>query len=268
MGTDAKIKIFDYNKYQSSMVPMVLDYLKKGQVPDGGVDEDGETPTCTSIPPVDLAKYCHFLSNDLGWEGEKCSISESENRDESDNELGPWDGWSDRLCISSDCPEQTKCLFHKSGRPDLAEEVFHQFFNYLLTGAAIGEGQFVGRNYSALCYSELLLRLKKRSKKLISRLLRHLQNRGRVVGCHWFYCGTEGIHGWLTPEETTDLYNELSALNLPTYEPTFEAMESFRQDSSYEPPEGFSFKQLSLSYVRTVCSIAMKEGKGVIWEND
>ena len=35
----------------------------------------------------------------------------------------------------------------------------------------------------------------------------------------------------------------------------------------YEHPSA-SFEELSLSYVRTVCSLAARDGKGVLWGND
>ena len=37
--------------------------------------------------------------------------------------------------------------------------------------------------------------------------------------------------------------------------------------SVYEHPT-VSFKELSLSYIRTVCSLAAREGKGVLWGNN
>ena len=37
--------------------------------------------------------------------------------------------------------------------------------------------------------------------------------------------------------------------------------------SAYEHPE-CSFERLRLSYVRTVCQLAAREGKGVLWGND
>ncbi len=74
----------------------------------------------------------------------------------------------------------------------------------------------------------------------------------------------------------------LFALPLPDYDQTFAAMGNFRgvhnllADYSWAPPfygatyehPTASFEELSLSFVRTVCLLASRDGKGVLWGND
>jgi hypothetical protein len=61
----------------------------------------------------------------------------------------------------------------------------------------------------------------------VHQLLERLGRRAFVVGFQGI-AGTDGIHGWLNPEESAELSDRLFALNLPEYERSFAAMESFR----------------------------------------
>jgi hypothetical protein len=77
----------------------------------------------------------------------------------------------------------------------------------------------------------------------------------------------EGLHGWLTPEETREAAGLLARLPLPTYPPSFQTMRSFRTGGVYHPPGG-SRASLFLSFVRTVADLAWPRGRGIAWGND
>jgi len=61
----------------------------------------------------------------------------------------------------------------------------------------------------------------------------------------------------------------LAGLPLPNYKPTFAAMEHFRatRPGPYEC-EGVPIEALSLSFVRTVATIAVTRTRGLLWGND
>lgn len=136
----------------------------------------------------------------------------------------------------------------------------------------LGPRQFLGRSVDCYFYWETLDELGVSPADPIRELLERLGRR-RTVDLE------EGIHGWLGPEETRELGERLFALDLPDYECSFAAMRGFQRLRNlaegtgrellwpaYEHPE-YSFERLSLSYVRTVCQLAAREGKGVLWGN-
>jgi len=126
----------------------------------------------------------------------------------------------------------------------------------------LGPSQFLGRSIDVFWYWKLLDGMGVRSDDPIRSLLTALGRRGYVVGYRWTI-STEGIHGWLGPEEASQLGQRLFALPLPVYEHSFATMAAFKKAGN-----DTSFQALSLSYVGTVCRMASKEGKGVLWGND
>jgi hypothetical protein len=145
----------------------------------------------------------------------------------------------------------------------------------------IGAGQFLGRSIDCSFYWDILDKQGIPQSHPARLLLERLGRRGSVIGYRGSY-GTEGIHGWLCPAESQALADHLFAIDLPDYEYSFETMESFKgirnllegrvsgrefQWPVYNHPNA-SFEELSLSYVRTVCALAGREGKGVLWGND
>lgn len=145
----------------------------------------------------------------------------------------------------------------------------------------LGPFQFLGRSIDALWYWSLLNDMGLPQDDPIRALLTLLARRGYIVGYQWVL-GTDGIHGWLNPRETADLTERLFTLPLPNYDQSFAAMSQFKQVvnvlekyPTLPPFHSFahshptaSFAELSLSFVRTVCRIASREGKGVLWGND
>lgn len=129
----------------------------------------------------------------------------------------------------------------------------------------LGPGQFIGRSRTVSGYAELLPELGVNQDDPLVSLLAALGKRGFIIS-YWFGSGFEGANGWLDPGETEDLARRLANLKLPSYEVSFAAMEQFRGPDGYECAR-FSFEALSLSFVRTVATIAAADGSGVLWSN-
>jgi hypothetical protein len=53
--------------------------------------------------------------------------------------------------------------------------------------------------------------------------------------------------------------------SLPDYEQSFQVMEGLRRTATHPTA---TFEELSLSFVRTVCVLARRDHKGVLWGND
>jgi hypothetical protein len=136
-------------------------------------------------------------------------------------------------------------------------------FQFAIVRRCVAMGQFLGRSIDSFFYSAALDELGVPSHDPIRSLLERLGRRGFVIGYRWT-TGTEGIHGWLE------------------YERSFVAMESFKSVQNilegrglglefnwptYRHPD-VSFEHLSLSFVRTVCFLATRQNKGVLWGND
>jgi hypothetical protein len=75
--------------------------------------------------------------------------------------------------------------------------------------------------------------------------------------------------------DAAQLAQHLANLPLPEYEPTFAALEQFRKPMPgtqggvyYEGAEEAPFEELSLSFVRTVATIATTRRLGLLWGND
>ena len=84
----------------------------------------------------------------------------------------------------------------------------------------------------------------------------------------------EGVMGWLEPDETRQFARLLAALDLPRYEPSVTAMlkahaaaRSWPWDSATDASWN-NWVRLSLSFLRSVATIAGGRGPGVLWSND
>ncbi len=265
MGSDAEVYVFDDARYREEVVPGMLGLLA-GRPPawlsalgelDPEQDEVGVVLAYARRNPIDLARYCHYLQKDLSFEAEAPEES--------------WRvGFEGRTCRSTMCPERARCLFHSTQAKKFAGPV--ECLNAVLERAVaqlcLGASQFVGRTVNAAeSYNNLLTELGVPAASPTRILLQRLGRRGFVVG--YGFSNGDGIHGWLSADETSELARRLGDLELPRYEPTFAAMEAFRsrKPGLYERP-GVSFKALSLSFVRTVAVIAQAARRGVLWGND
>jgi len=266
MGSDAAVYLFDYHRYQDEIIPALHRLLLDGTLPSwieavlerlpwGGASVEEHFSPHLRQYAADLVHYCHYLTGDFAFPGSRHPVNWNDRVD-----------WRDRRCASTTCPERHHCPFHALQRAEGAEE-FNWLFELAVSAFCLGESQFVGRSVNPYWYEELLKRFHVPDDHPLYPLLHHLGSRGFVVG--YQFSNSDGIHGWLTPPETQQLAQHLAGLPLPHYEPTFAAMEQFRttRPGPYAC-EGVPFKELSLSFVRTVATIAATCKQGLLWGND
>jgi hypothetical protein len=256
MGSDAEVYLFDDNHYTQTVVPALRQLLLTGQ-PEPWLAHlmDKHGLAFESSVGTDLLRHCTYLDQDLAWTG---------THDSPELWFASWDV---RACASVRCPARHHCPLHHTQLWDRAEQV-HALFAAAVAHSCLGDSQFVGRTMSVAAYGELLTQRGILPHHPLRLLLRRLGQRGWVLGYAW--CGSaEGIHGWLNAEETRALAHYLSTLLLPDYPPAFVAMEAFRprKPGPYRHPTA-SFPELSLSFVRTVATIAIQERHGILWGND
>jgi len=282
MGADARLFLFDYELYQGDVLPAFLRLIGDGSADDWMLElhrmhTDGVSfNEClahhsATLAPVEILKYCTYLDSDLAV---RKIVSEPHNLYDC--------GWETRACRSGDCVVRERCPFHFLEGPQqtIAVDYLLRLFQMVVADRCLGPGQFLGRSIDCFFYWETLDELGVAPADPIRLLLQRLGRRGFLIG-YEFVAGTDGIHGWLRPDEAKELAERLFAFDLPEYERSFAAMEKFKQVRNiledravgldfrwpaYEQASG-SFERLSLSFVRTVCNLAAREGKGVLWGN-
>jgi len=283
MGADAYVFVFDHARYCTEIVPAFVRILKEGCVEEWLEqirEEDLQRPYADLIPPprynfqmfggTDLKANCTYLDAELA------STAPSHTGSLYDAD------WVHRACKSHDCEARWRCPLQEPGRNSAAgdPEELLSLFHLAVARRCLGESQFLGRSIDVYWFWDLLDSLAAPQDDPIRRLLSLLGRRGFAVGYRWTV-GTEGIHGWLNPSEAAELSERLFSLPLPNYNRSFVDMGGFRRTgnalenypslspfvtSRYEHPNA-SFEELSLSFVRTVCLLASREGKGVLWGN-
>ncbi len=281
MGADARLYVFDYELYRNLVVPTfarlmfggpvdtwLLDVLRSDEVESLFGEPNS---TLVGFAPQGFWESCTYLDAELAV---------TKTFQNPDGEYpGPWEA---RACQNRSCSIRDQCPLHR-GRGDQLNPVADDWTRWIwkaIVARCLGSGQFLGRSVDCFFYWSLLDELCVPVTHPIRILLERLGRRGIVLGYRGS-SGTEGIHGWLSPAEAKELAEHLFALRLPDYDYSFVAMEGFRvqrdilegrvpglefQGMAYDNPNG-SFEELSLSYVRTVCSLAAREGKGVLWGN-
>jgi hypothetical protein len=132
----------------------------------------------------------------------------------------------------------------------------------LVAARCLGPAQFLGRTITPDYYGPLLERLDVPAASPVRGLLDALATRGAALG--YQFGVTEGIHGWLTVAETSELAAALNRVALPRYPPTFAAM----ADQKAADPADEDWPAVSLSFIRTVATIAAAGGRAVLWGND
>ncbi|MET3428808.1 hypothetical protein BJ973_008020 [Actinoplanes tereljensis] len=255
MGADAEIFVFDYERYRGEVVPVLTALLRTGLPASWLADlftraEHGYDQAWPRLAdryraePVDLARHCTWLGSDLRYAGPT----------RVDRSVGK------RVrCDAPSCPERTRCPFHRDSDPAGAESlnVLHEA---LVASRCLGPSVFLGRTITPDYYVPLLERLEVPAADPVRGLLDALATRGAALGHQ--YGVTEGIHGWLTVAETAELAATLNRLPLPRYPPTFAAM------TAAAAAAGESRPATSLSFIRTVATIAAAGGRSVLWAND
>jgi hypothetical protein len=165
-------------------------------------------------------------------------------------------------CPSLTCPERVRCRFHQDGDQHAVEEL-NALHEALVAVRCLGPSQFLGRSVTPHFYVPVLERQDVPATDPLRGLLAALATRGAALG--YQFGVTEGIHGWLTVAETAELAARLDGLNLPRYEPTFAAIANQSRHTGFTASE---WQDVSLSFVRTVATIAANAGRAVLWGND
>jgi len=266
MGSDAEIFIFDYARYVSEVVPAFRELLFAGEiVPWMREIIDGFEHWFREALPFDLtllrntnlARNCTYLTADLAF---------ARRVDIDPNDVC-FSDWEKRVCRSSSCPDRAWCPYHIK-IPLVVPETLNLVLQEAIASRCLGDSQFVGRTCTPSLYNELLDRAGISQRDRGRRLLDYLGSRGFVIGYQWSGDG-EGIQGWLAPGETRELRDFLDVLPLPDYEPTFENMKAMhRSILSTDREGGFSWEEVSFSFVRTVATIAVRHRKGILWGSD
>lgn len=259
MGSDAEVYIFDYGKYINEVVPALKGFLSSGHLSpwlrdlELRIEKYWGVPNYLCSSSIDLDRYCDYIEIDFSV-GNQYRLLSGIN-------------WKQRSCKSTSCLLRDFCIFHNSlGREGV------EYFNWLACAAVIdktlSKSQFVGRSRRASWYQEEINLTSIPVKELLSALA----YRGTVIGYLWK--NSDGIYGWLSPIETQQLYEELTKIDLPIFEPSFEAMEEARREFNLQQSKGtrtetarLTFAKLSLSFVRTVAQIACEQGYGILWGN-
>lgn len=228
MGADARLFIFDHELYSGRVVPAFLRLLRDGSMDDWLPEPHrrhlAELGLENCVPAqsiifgsIDLLKYCTNLDDEL-------AVREF---DESPQSLYDCD-WETRACRDGNCPARGHCPFHVKGAHSTgAVEELLRLLRIAVVERCLGAGQFLGRSIDSFFYWDTLDQLGVPAADPIRALLVRLGRRGFVVGYEWTV-GTDGIHGWLRPEEAKTLAERLFALDLPLYECSFVAMEKFK----------------------------------------
>jgi hypothetical protein len=262
MGADAELFLFDFEQYETDVVPRFLRFLLDGHAEGWFLTLSEEFGPFTDLTSgTDLLRHCTYLNKDFSIAKPPEDMETLGRQIHWSDQGQAWSG-AERACRSSTCPENWRCPFHRN-QPQ--PEDLNYFFVGCVGRRCLGQSQFVGRSMSALHYGEILSKLGVAEKSSIRELLSLLGTRGFVVG--YRFSNGDGIHGWLNPAETQTLATELNTLDLPRYKTSFEAMANFSSQGNYDHP-GIPFTHLSLSFIRTVALLAVQQQKGILWGND
>jgi hypothetical protein len=287
VGSDARIYVFDYDVYTREVVPTIRKLLLTGELEPWARtiwDEwyegywSSDRFDLTLLRNTDLDRHCTYLTHDLACRGPGKS---------------PQAPWDERACRTESCQVRRWCPFHNQIPQRVIEEL-HILIRIAVEKRCLGKSQFLGRSIDAGFYSEFLDKLGLAADHSIRVHLQALRTRGLVMGYAWANC--DGIHGWLDPDETRELAENLGRLPLPQYEASFAVLDSMfeeirRRNQRYtqlmkqrDSPElkaaaeaamekltkqsEAEWPPLSLSFVRSVAAIASRDGKAVLWGND
>ncbi|MFC3501810.1 hypothetical protein ACFOOK_12675 [Micromonospora krabiensis] len=262
MGADAEIFLFDHDRYRDQVVPALTELLRTGTVvpwldavfasatPMGEYGYDvlwRRLAERLREQPVDVARDWPWLGSDLRYVGarpRRRALGRHVGRPSGDD-----DGrGSGRL--------------PRAGEPVVVEEL-NALHEALVALYCLGPGQFLGRSVTPDFYLPVLDGQGVGAGDPVRGLLAALSTRGAVLGDQFGV--TEGIHGWLDVPETAELAVRLGRLDLPRYEPTLAAMADHAKRGGYPPGE---WREMSLSFVRTMATIAADDGRAVLWGND
>ncbi|WP_433370379.1 hypothetical protein ACQPZX_45415 [Actinoplanes sp. CA-142083] len=257
MGADAEIHVFDYDRYRDEVVPGLVELLRTG-TPAPWLDEVLKAPSeygdywqelaaALRESPTDLAQHCTWLGDDLRYIGDRPVDRLTGNQ---------------MTCNELSCPERERCRYFQD-QDRHGVETLNALHEAAVATRCLGPSRFLGRTITPDYYRPVLERQGVPATAPVRGLLEALATRGAAWG--YQFGRTEGIHGWLTVPETALLAAALDELDLPRYEPTFAAMSTVASDGRLA---GGDWHVASLSFVRTMATIAAASGQGVLWGND
>jgi hypothetical protein len=269
VGADASVYVFDYDRYRRTVVPGLTGLIGgAGPTPwfdglcerrgDGFEREWRQLAAALRQRPTDLARHCTWLGGDLRHPGRSPTA-----RDGWEGRRGRWDLVR---CASGTCPERSRCLLHERVVPPASEltELLFILVDEATGECCVGLGRFVGRNATLHGLRPLLSDLGVPPGDRVLELFAALGGRGWANG---FALGAaDGIHGWLTPDETADLAGRLDPLDLPVVEPTDAAMREAHRATM--DGGGFPWEPLTLSFLRIMAHRATRGGHGLLFGHD
>lgn len=275
MGANAEIILFDHHRYLSEVVPAFRELLLTGPREPGldqllssararavAAADRHDHPTNHRVVDfhrrlagglgIDLERHCRLLDRDLSPTRPLTKITRF---------LG---GWSDRRCRHAPCPEVGRCpLFQADG---IEAEALFVAVLHPTVGRCLGQRAFIGRSINLSTWLLWLEELEVPAGAPVVGLLRRLGVRGFHIGYQW--ANSDGIHGWLSPEETAELAELMADLPLPPLPPTLEAIPStltaFPDGSRRYHIEGWERSSLLLAFVRSIAGLARQRGMGVL----
>ncbi|HEU4323075.1 MAG TPA: hypothetical protein VFS21_07965 [Roseiflexaceae bacterium] len=261
MGSDALLHLFDYRRYREEIAPELHAFLKSGQRAQWlreALARQGREP---APPLIDYVQICTHLTPTFAWA-----------------DSGAWQPWSwdeqeQRYtgvqlqavsCESTSCPARQSCPFHSTNYFHAAEP-----FNALFERAVeqcLGDSVLVGRTVSVVRYRQQLHLFGLDDHHPLSELFQRLGQRGAVLGYRWG-SSFEGVHGWLTPDESVTLADLLDVLPLPEHARPFAATQAALDASAQSGAPDDAFWPLSLALVRSAARLAADAGQGLLWRN-
>lgn len=255
MGSDGEIHIFDYSRYVSTILPDLYEFIKTGHTSKWLKEildlnkadtffKTGEIAGCG----VDFAQNCSYLNPELAY-----------SRTKDDQWVA---GWGDRSCDSVKCIEQETCPLHKNSKN---AEDFIYLWEACVARECLKDSQFCGRSVSPTWYYELIKEKSPDKLHEISKYINALEFRGFVIG--YAFSNSDGVHGWLTENETKEFWELLNTIELPSVGHSFDDFKKYCKANGYSIP-GYPFSHLSLSFVRAVAGIAFQQNMGLLWGND
>ncbi|ABX05864.1 hypothetical protein Haur_3227 [Herpetosiphon aurantiacus DSM 785] len=267
MGSDAEVFIFDYQMYTSSVVPAMQTFIKTSNAEPWlaaiirASDElmlpaYREQYVYKFQHGADFQAHCSYLDKNWAWRGQHQSAK-------------AWfANWQQRACRSTSCVEINQCALHQQGH--LADELT-LLLNEVVEQRCLGSSIFVGRTVTVRFHQAWLLQQGIEVEHPVNQLLDCLGQRGWVIGYGWAG-SAEGIHGWLNPQETARLAYHLSKFELPSIQPTLEAMQQalrtfWNQDLREEYFPNVAFEALGLAFIRNLALLARQEQQGLLWRN-
>lgn len=276
MGAGARLFVFDHARYMQEIVPAMRSLYLDGRVPGWLLDElRAQHARAARWAPLDvawlgtLARLSRGLDVDLSHDCDLLAPDLSPARP-LDPDMVPFGDWPARACRSATCPAAPRCPLH--GEEDALEwEALWKLFRWMVVSRTLGQSQFIGRNENLVTFLRFLVEEGaweegEEDTELVT-LFRRLGLRGFHVG--WAGADSDGIHGWLSPEETARFAELLDTeLDLPALEPSFEAMAAtlttFDDGSKRFHVEDVERPRLLMAFVRTTAQIAAAGGMGVL----